>query len=199
MVADSAIRDDDDGASAELVPVEKPEAGDGKPGDGKPPVVIVEPEMDEERLLEIWASFSGPLPPPEMLEAYKRAFPECPQRIVKMAEDQLQHRHRLEERKLTGDIAAERRGSYLGVALTGGAIAGAVYLLGAGQSLAGYVIFATQVVVVVALKLLARHDQAKELEEKTEPKEGQPEAARDRARDRQAPKKKQKKARSQRP
>lgn len=197
MVADPLSRDDD-GASAELVPVEKSEPGDGKPGDGKPPVVIVDPEMDEERLLEFWASFSGPLPPPDMLEAYKRAFPECPQRIVKMAEDQLQHRHRLEEKKLTGDIAAERRGSYLGVALTGGAVAGAVYLLGAGQSLAGYVIFATQVVLVVALRLLARHDQAKELEEKAEPKEIPPEAARDHDRDRQTGRRKQKKAKSQR-
>lgn len=57
-------------------------------------------------------SFSGPLPPPQILEEYKSAGANIPDRIVKMAEKEQAHRHQLEEEasnvplKRTGQICA---------------------------------------------------------------------------------------------
>ena len=43
-------------------------------------------EYEEER------SFSGPLPPPEYLDAYEKTLPGAPDRILVMAEKQVDHR-----------------------------------------------------------------------------------------------------------
>ncbi len=40
-------------------------------------------------------SYSGPIPPPAMLEEYNRIVPGSADRILRMAEDQTTHRHAL--------------------------------------------------------------------------------------------------------
>jgi len=55
-------------------------------------------------------SFSGPLPPPEILAGYKTAFPDCPERIVAMAERQSAHRQSQESEELSGSIVLAKRG-----------------------------------------------------------------------------------------
>jgi len=69
-----------------------------------------------ERLLireiqEIQATrFSGPLPPPELLEHYERILPGFGQRMLEMAQTEGEHRRNLESRSLDAKIEAMRRG-----------------------------------------------------------------------------------------
>lgn len=87
-----------------------------------------------------FSGFSGPLPPPEMLAAYKDAFPECPERIVAMAERQSQHRQDMEKADLEGAIKLRGRGQIIGALIAFAGLAGGVYLLANDKSVGGLAI-----------------------------------------------------------
>jgi uncharacterized membrane protein len=63
-------------------------------------------------LIGLERSFSGPLPPPEILQGYEAACPGAAERILRMAEDQGEHRRRLEDRTLEAGIEGMRRSFY---------------------------------------------------------------------------------------
>jgi len=52
----------------------------------------------------VQASFSGPLPPPEMLRAYNEAEPGLASRIIQMAETEAQHRREIERQESAAAI-----------------------------------------------------------------------------------------------
>jgi len=54
------------------------------------------------RVTEVSQSFSGPLPPPEILRKFDEVVPGAAERIIKMAEDQSIHRKELEKNSLVG-------------------------------------------------------------------------------------------------
>jgi uncharacterized membrane protein len=56
-------------------------------------------------------SFSGPLPPPDILQGYNDVVPGAAERILKLAEGQTAHRQDLEKRVIKSDIIK----SYLGL------------------------------------------------------------------------------------
>ena len=53
---------------------------------------------EEEKLL---VSVSGPIPPPSMMEQYEGTLPGSADRILKMAENQSEHRQSLEKQRLS--------------------------------------------------------------------------------------------------
>ena len=53
-------------------------------------------------------SFSGPLPHPDMLRKFDDVVPGAAERIIKMAEDQSNHRKDLERKVIESDIARSR-------------------------------------------------------------------------------------------
>ena len=53
---------------------------------------------------ESFRSFSGPLPPPEILERFNDVGPGAAERIIKMAEEQFAHRVYLEKNVIGSDI-----------------------------------------------------------------------------------------------
>lgn len=91
-------------------------------------------------------AFSGPLPPPALLEHYEQVLPGSAERIVAMAEGESTHRRSCEQKALEADVALNnrdyderRRGQVLAfiiVFLSG--VAGAYFILH-GKELAGTV------------------------------------------------------------
>lgn len=112
------------------------------------------------------ATYAGPLPPPDMLEQYSRAFPGCAERIVKMAEEQGHHRQALERVVIESKIQSERRGQWFAFVLGMAGIAGAVYLVTIGKSLEGFGVFLISLGSLVGAFLVAQRRQARELEDK---------------------------------
>lgn len=55
-------------------------------------------------------SFSGPLPPPEVLREYAELVPDAPERFLAMAERQAAHRQHLETLVVQSGIVRSRRG-----------------------------------------------------------------------------------------
>ena len=78
----------------------------------KPAATPIKNENPIVRKLAIQQSFSGPLPPPDLLGQYDAILPGLADRIVKMAEKQESHRHELENRV----VKAEINRSYFGMA-----------------------------------------------------------------------------------
>jgi len=88
----------------------------------------------------------GPLPAPEDLQRYNDLLPGAAERIIKMAEAEQMHRHEQESRamgaevvvretfqvtereRIAGVMSSDKRGQYLGAAVSVLAIVGAIYL-----------------------------------------------------------------------
>jgi uncharacterized membrane protein len=95
--------------------------------------------------------YQGPIPPPEVLRGFDDIVPGAAERLIVLAEDESKHRRALEMRSMDANIAAQQRqlsiGEYqsravfrsdtvsqaLGLIVTLGAIAGAVYLAATGH------------------------------------------------------------------
>ena len=56
--------------------------------------------------------FSGPLPPPQILQGYNQAFAGCAERIVAMTERQSAHRQAIERSVIDANCQAQTRGQY---------------------------------------------------------------------------------------
>lgn len=69
-------------------------------------------------------TFSGPIPPPAVIEGYERILPGSADRILKMAEEQSKHRQELEKKAIAEDLKQSRRGQLFGfiIALAGMAL-----------------------------------------------------------------------------
>src|SRR3990170_3173121 len=82
-------------------------------------------------------SFTGPLPPPAMLERYNQVFPGCAERIVLMAESQATHRQHLESTHLQGALEAQKRGQIFALIIGMAAVIGGVVLVAFDKDAAG--------------------------------------------------------------
>jgi len=96
-------------------------------------------------------AFHGPIPHPDILERYEHIVPGSADRLIRMAEEESSHRHRLETESLDAEIAARNRqldiadqqaravfksdslGQCLGACISLASIAGCVFLALYGQ------------------------------------------------------------------
>lgn len=60
-------------------------------------------------------SFSGPIPHPELLRKYEDVKPGFAERIVSMAERQLDHRINCEDKVVDGSVSESKRGQNYGL------------------------------------------------------------------------------------
>lgn len=78
---------------------------------------------------EVWSGF---LPHPNDLERYNEMIPNCAERILAMAENEQKHRIRMDEDALPSLVKSNKRGQYLGWALSMSAVIGTSILALAG-------------------------------------------------------------------
>ncbi|MBI3249239.1 MAG: DUF2335 domain-containing protein [Deltaproteobacteria bacterium] len=60
------------------------------------------------------SSFSSPIPPPAILEEYDRVIPGAAERILKMAEADVQYQRDITFAALNSEVAEKKRGQVLG-------------------------------------------------------------------------------------
>lgn len=83
--------------------------------------------------------FVGPLPDPQTLQGYEQACRGAANRIIKMAENQSEHRQKIEDKVISSNVKNERTAMFLSFILTGGlAIIGAGLLV-LDKQIAGYI------------------------------------------------------------
>lgn len=106
----------------------------------------------KEQVLQIQKAemFSGPVPPPEIIEKYERIYPGAAKIIFEEWDGQVKHRHHIEKGIVWTDNIKSILGVIFGFLAVMAAISGGVYtaisglqLFGGGLSLAGLAMIAT--------------------------------------------------------
>ena len=107
-------------------------------------------------------TFTGPIPPPTVLEAYEKLVPGAADRILKMAESQTAHRQEIE--KVV--IRAGARDSFLGILVAAVVVAGAfcwsAYALSKGQSAEAVAVVLSTVAVLAGVFVYGKHSTKQE-------------------------------------
>lgn len=110
--------------------------------------------------------FSGPLPPPEILEHYNQILPGAAERIIRMAEQQGEHRRSLEKTAIEANATAEKRGPILGFILAMTALIGGIWLISKGLKIEGLVALLTAIAAPVGVFVYGKVQQQKDLASK---------------------------------
>jgi uncharacterized membrane protein len=111
-------------------------------------------------------AFSGPIPPPELLEKYNDIIPEGANRIMLMAEKQQDHRMGLENRVIDGNLKQSSLGLYLGFALSLVITVVGGYLVYLGKNVGGYAALFLPLSALISIFVYTKKTQKKELEER---------------------------------
>ncbi len=105
---------------------------------------------------EVQQLFSGPIPPPNVLENYERVLPGSADRIIKMAESEVRHRQEFEKINLTATIRETKIGQILGFLIgVTTIVAGTISAIN-GAEIAGTVIGSSGVAGLVSVFILGR-------------------------------------------
>jgi uncharacterized membrane protein len=115
-------------------------------------------------ILQFAASFwRGPLPPPQVLAEYNKAFPGCAERIFAMAEQQSQHRRTIEADVIESDIRLRDRGQICAMVLATMVIIGGFVAIMFDHSLTGLSAILVALGSLVGLFLYSRHQATRDL------------------------------------
>src|ERR1700677_3358725 len=93
----------------------------------------------EERIVHatLQSTFSGPLPPPNLLAQYNDVVPNGAERIVTMAEKQQEHRQEIEHCVVHGNKDDQRLGLILGFIVMMSVVGVGTWCLYTGKNIAG--------------------------------------------------------------
>jgi len=115
------------------------------------------------------SSFSGPIPPAQMLEEYGRIIPNGADRIMKMAEDQSGHRQRLETAAIASQNRQSERGQIFAFILAIVLIAVGLFAFLTDHDGVAMTIFGSTIVGLVTVFAIGRKTQRVDLDRKAEP------------------------------
>ena len=135
----------------------------GSPPESKPPesatfTIIASKQTTVE--------FHGPLPPPEILQAYNKALPNGAERIVAMAERQSAHRQDLEKTVVKGNAAVQKIGVFAALLITLTTVSLGFVLINNGKDASGLAISISSLVSLVGVFVYGRRSQERERAEK---------------------------------
>ena len=118
--------------------------------------------QSSQQLTTVREEFSGPIPPPAVLERYNQIVPGAAERILAMAEKQSAHRMELEKIVITSGAASSVRGQWFGlfVALFGLLVTLILGLL--GREIAATVVGAIDLVGLAGVFIYGSRKKASE-------------------------------------
>lgn len=127
--------------------------------------------MTLSRVEHIGQLFQGPIPPPNIMEAYDRILPGSADRILKLTEQQFEHRIAIENKVIDSKIISERRGTLLGFSLAVFIILASVILILKDKDIAGLAGIIITVTSLLLAFMYGKKSNIKELENKKEKNE----------------------------
>lgn len=102
-------------------------------------------------------TFSGPLPPPQMLADYDKISPGLANRMMAQVELQSEHRREIEKTVVQGNVRSSKRGTVAGVIVALGAMALAAYALQTNHPTAAVAIVSIDLASLVGVFVLGRN------------------------------------------
>lgn len=94
---------------------------------------------------------SGPLPAPEILAAYGEVLPDLPERIIRLAETEAEHRRGLERHVVVSATRRATVGQVLGFLIGSGGLATAAYCAMLGHPATASIIATLDIVTLVSV------------------------------------------------
>jgi uncharacterized membrane protein len=134
----------------------------------EPPAPQQSEQQRRERTLAVRTEFSGPVPPPAILERYDQILPGAAERILAMAERQATHRQSLERTVVEGNAIAQRRGQVLGFILALAALVIGGTLVWYDKRVEGLATIIVDIVGLVSLFIYGRMSQERERRDKVQ-------------------------------
>ena len=119
------------------------------------------PAVKGEMQMVARTSFSGPLPPPEILHGYETVLPGLADRVVKMAESQSIHRQRLESRVIWFDSIRSSLGLVFGLIIALAGIGAGAWLVVRGYSTAGLASLFVPLSIIVGAFIYQKREESK--------------------------------------
>jgi uncharacterized membrane protein len=95
-------------------------------------------EATREAIIFQAAEYSGPIPPPELIEGYQQAIPHGGERVFDLAEREQMQRHRLERDQLEHVSRAHARGQTYAFLLSLVIVLSGALLIASNKDIAGY-------------------------------------------------------------
>jgi len=114
--------------------------------------------------VSIHQSFSGPIPPPNILKGYNDVVKDGAERIMSMAERQSNHRITLEDHAIREELRQSGRGQIFGFVLGIVGLGLATYLAIYGHEVIAGVFGTTTIVGLVAVFVIGKKAQKQEEE-----------------------------------
>jgi len=111
-------------------------------------------------------SFSGPIPPPELLKQYDALIPGTAAKIIAMAESQTQHRIKMEDFVIKSDSHRANRGLVAGFIVAMATVFGGVGCVLAGHDTAGGTIATATVGALVGVFVYGTQSRRAERQQK---------------------------------
>lgn len=130
--------------------------------------ILDDPEISQDKkekiisILTIKRSFRGPLPSPKVLQGYNNVIKDGAERVIRMAENQSQHRMELEKYAINGQIKQSGRGQLFGFILALVCIFSTIYLAIKGHEKIAIALGSTTVVGLVSIFVVGKFFQSKE-------------------------------------
>ena len=118
------------------------------------------------RITAVRASFTGPLPPPQVLAQYNEIAPDGANRIITMAEEQSKHRMALEKSVVASEIKRADRGLYAGVGITLAFLVASVFITIQGYPWAGAIIGTVDIVSLAGVFVYGTKSRREERKER---------------------------------
>lgn len=114
-------------------------------------------------------SYSGPLPPPEVLRRFEEILPGSAERIFSQFEAQSAHRRSLEAKAVASGVFSQHFGSVSGLLIGLLGVGGGIWLTHDGKSLEGLIALFGTLGGLVSTYLYKRNQQNAERAEKQSP------------------------------
>ena len=118
--------------------------------------------------IETATSWTGPIPPPDALERYEAILPGTADRILSMAETQMEHRIQLEKKVVGGDSIRSYLGIVSALIISLAIIAASIYLISKGYSWEGVSLIGIDLVGLVFVFVYGTRVRRAEREYKAE-------------------------------
>ena len=121
-------------------------------------------------LIQQHSSFSGPLPPPEVLKKFDEVVPGSAERIIKLAEGQFAHRTELERKVIASDISSSKLGQILGFVIAIVGLVCSVIISIYGNQIAGTILGVGTLASLVSVFMYGSRTRSQERERKADNK-----------------------------
>ena len=118
------------------------------------------------QISQISASYSGPIPPPEILNKYNEFLPGAADRIISMAERQSAHRQEIEKIVIKSSTRDSMLGLIFGLTIGLAGLAGSAYCITSGYQVGGSIIGVVDLVSLVGVFVYGAKQQRTKRENK---------------------------------